>query len=75
MTGNGFRPPITFRGRYLDLVPLERSHAAALAEAGQNPEVWQFLRIGPGHPPTPAENVDALCDALEEFRTYRVGGA
>lgn len=22
------------------------------------------------YPPTPAENVDALCDALEEFRTY-----
>jgi len=55
MTGNGFRPPITLRGRYLDLAPLERSHAAALAEAGRDPEVWQFLRIGPGHPPTPAE--------------------
>lgn len=22
------------------------------------------------YPPTPAENIDALCDALEEFRTY-----
>ncbi len=26
------------------------------------------------YPPTPAENVDALCDALEEFRTYWYDG-
>lgn len=25
------------------------------------------------YPPTPVENVDALCSALEEFRTYWVG--
>jgi len=64
MSGNGFRPPITLRGQYLDLVPLERSHAAALAEAGQDPEVWQFLRIGPGHPPTPSEMAGFLDQLL-----------
>jgi len=63
MSGNGFRPPITLRGRYLELVPLERAHAAGLAEAGRDPEVWQFLRIGPGHPPTPAE-MEAFIDQL-----------
>jgi RimJ/RimL family protein N-acetyltransferase len=55
MTGNGFRPPITLRGRYLELLPLERAHAAGLSEAGRDPEVWEYLRIGPGHPPTPQE--------------------
>ncbi len=29
------------------------------------------LELGAGiYPPTPAENVDALCEAMEEFRTY-----
>ncbi len=63
MSGNGFHPPVTLRGRYLELVPLERTHAAGLAEAGRDPEVWQFLRIGPGHPPTPAE-MEAFIDEL-----------
>jgi RimJ/RimL family protein N-acetyltransferase len=63
MSGNGFHPPITLRGRYLELVPLERAHAAGLAEAGRDPEVWQFLRIGPGHPPTPTE-MEAFIDQL-----------
>ncbi len=63
MTGNGFHPPITLRGRYLELVPLVRAHAPGLAEAGRDPEVWQFLRIGPGHPPTPAE-MEAFIDQL-----------
>ncbi|MGD1099560.1 MAG: GNAT family protein [Thermoplasmata archaeon] len=63
MTGNGFHPPITLRGRYLELVPLVREHAARLAEAGRDPEVWQFLRIGPGHPPTTAE-MEAFIDQL-----------
>ncbi len=52
MTGNGFRPPLTLRGRYLELQSLDRSHAAGLAEAGRDPEVWKLLRIGPGHPPS-----------------------
>jgi RimJ/RimL family protein N-acetyltransferase len=67
MSGNGFHPPITLHGRYLDLVPLERAHAAGLAEAGADPEVWQYLRIGPGHPPTPDE-MGAFIDQLLEFQ-------
>jgi len=63
MAGNGFHPPITLRGRYLELVPLDRSHASGLAEAGRDPEVWQYLRIGPGHPPTRAE-MEAFIDQL-----------
>lgn len=63
MPGNGFHPPVTLHGRYLELVPLERSHAAGLAAAGRDPEVWQYLRIGPGHPPTVAE-MTAFVDQL-----------
>jgi len=48
MIGNGFRPPVTLRGRYAELVPVERAHIPGLAHAGRDPKVWQFLRIGPG---------------------------
>jgi RimJ/RimL family protein N-acetyltransferase len=45
-----FRPPVTLVGRYLELVPLETSHAAALLHAARDPEVSRFLvaPIGPG---------------------------
>jgi len=59
MMGSGFRPPVTLRGRYLELVPLAREHATGLAHAGRDPEVWRYLRIGPGHPPSQVE--------MEEF--------
>lgn len=59
MTGNGFRPPLTLTGRYLELTSLERSHAPGLVEAGRDPEVWSLLRIGPGHAPSQPE--------MEEF--------
>jgi len=55
VTGNGFRPPLTLRGRYLELQSLDLRHASGLAEAGRDPEVWKLLRIGPGHPPSVAE--------------------
>jgi N-acetyltransferase len=48
VSGTGFRPPVTLRGRHVELVPLERSQIPGLARAGQDPAVWQFLRIGPG---------------------------
>ena len=47
-------PPLRFRhagvlrGRWIELVPLERRHIAGLARAGRDPQVWQWLRIGPG---------------------------
>jgi len=62
MTGDGFRPPLTLRGRYLELQSLERSQAPGLAEAGRDPEVWKLLRIGPGHPPSLPE-MEAFIDA------------
>ncbi|MGD0587864.1 MAG: GNAT family protein [Thermoplasmata archaeon] len=68
MTGNGFRPPVTLRGRYLELIPLAREHAGALALAGRDPEVWKFLRIGPGHPPSTAE-MEMFIDQLLGYQT------
>lgn len=61
MTANGFHPPLTLRGRYLELRSLERGDAPRLTEAGRDREVWQFLRIGPGHPPSP-EEMEAFVD-------------
>ncbi len=43
-----FRRPVTLRGRYVELRPLERGHIAQLAVAGRDPEIWRWLRIGPG---------------------------
>lgn len=63
MTGNGFHPPVTLRGRYVQLMPLDRGHAQGLAHASRDPEIWQFLRIGPGHPPT-TEEMEAFIDEL-----------
>ena len=48
MVGTGFHPPVTIRGRFVRLVPLERDHGPDLARAGGDPAVWKFLRIGPG---------------------------
>ena len=72
MGGNGFRPPLTLLGRYLELVSLEQSHAAGLAEAGRDPEVWKLLRIGPGHPPSLAEMKTFIDQLLELQRAGEV---
>jgi len=65
LTGNGFRPPLTLRGRYLELQSLERGHAPGLADAGRDPEVWKHLRIGPGHPPSLPEMEAFIDETLE----------
>jgi RimJ/RimL family protein N-acetyltransferase len=64
MTGNGFHPPLTLRGRYLELQSLEPAHAPGLVEAGRDPEVWKLLRIGPGHPPSLSEMQRFITDLL-----------
>jgi N-acetyltransferase len=43
-----FRRPVTLRGRFVELVPLERSFIPGLTRAGRDPEVWRLLRIPPG---------------------------
>jgi len=64
MTGNGMHPPVTLRGRYLDLRPLDRTDAPGLAVAGRDPEIWRYLRIGPGHPPSSTEMADFIDELL-----------
>lgn len=48
MSASGFHRPVVLRGRYVELVPLERAHIPGLTRAGHDPEVWRLLRIGPG---------------------------
>ena len=34
-------------GRYIELVPLEVAHVDALAMAGRDPRIWEFMKFGP----------------------------
>jgi len=68
MNGNGFRPPVTLRGRYIELVPLSHEHAPGLAHAGRDPDVWKYLRVGPGHPPD-LDEMHRFIDQLLGFQS------
>jgi N-acetyltransferase len=46
-----FRPPVVLEGRYVRLVPLERSQLPELTTAGAAPEIWTLLRIRHGDTP------------------------
>ena len=52
-----FRTPVTLRGRYVELVPLEPAHRDELHRAARDPEIGRFLRDPPG---TSAASVAAL---------------
>jgi N-acetyltransferase len=69
MTGPGFRPPVTLRGRFVEMVPLERAHIPGLAHAGRDPEVWRLLRIGPGR------NEAEMTVFVEEMLALQATGA
>jgi N-acetyltransferase len=56
-----FRPPLELRGRYVDLVPLDRSHAPALLSAVRDPEVQRYLARPVG---TTLAEVEATVDFL-----------
>jgi N-acetyltransferase len=45
-TPTGFRGPLTLDGRYVRLVPLDRSFVPELARAGAFPEIWAYFRSG-----------------------------
>jgi N-acetyltransferase len=47
MNEASFRVPVTLTGRYVQLVPLERSHASETWEVVSNPDVTRYLRSGP----------------------------
>jgi RimJ/RimL family protein N-acetyltransferase len=47
MQASGFRPPVRLSGRFVELVPLERGHVDALAHAGRDPRIWEFMKFGP----------------------------
>jgi RimJ/RimL family protein N-acetyltransferase len=41
-----FRGPVTFYGRHVRLVPLDRDQIPGLVRAGTDPEIWQWLPYG-----------------------------
>jgi N-acetyltransferase len=47
MDDASFRRPVTLTGRYVELVPLERAHAAETWRIARAPEVTRYLRAGP----------------------------
>lgn len=44
----GYRRPVVLEGRYLTLEPVVLEDAAELSVAARSPEIWQFMRYGPG---------------------------
>lgn len=66
MRPDAFRTPCSFRGRWVELVPLARSHAAQLWETARRPEVMRYLRIGV--PRVPAD-LDLVVDELLALQT------
>ncbi len=60
---SAFRPPVTLRGRYVELAPLDVSHVPGLARAGRDPEVWRYLRLLPGR--TESETQALVRDMLD----------
>jgi RimJ/RimL family protein N-acetyltransferase len=61
MRPESFRTPLTLEGRYVRLVPLDRSQRAALLEVAQDPEGMRYLLNAPG--PTAAD-MDAFFDLV-----------
>lgn len=63
MAADGFRTPITLRGRHIELVPLDLSQRDELRHAARDPEVSRYLRNGPG---STMADLDALFAFLGE---------
>ncbi|MCI4337154.1 MAG: GNAT family N-acetyltransferase [Thermoplasmata archaeon] len=42
-----FRPPVILEGKWVRLIPLSVDHAAELARAGEDPEIWAYMRTRP----------------------------
>lgn len=47
MDERSFRTPVALTGRYVQLVPLERGHAAECWRIASDPQVTRYLRSGP----------------------------
>lgn len=61
MRPDRFRSPVTLPGTYVELVPLERSHAPALLHAARDPEVQRYLARPVG---ASLDEVDATVELL-----------
>jgi RimJ/RimL family protein N-acetyltransferase len=68
MPPDEFRTPLTLRGRWVELRPLDRAYRAEILAAGSDPRVGQLLRDPPG---ATLENVDRYLDLL--FAAFDAG--
>lgn len=63
MRPESLRAPLTLTGRWVELVPLERSHAEALLAAAHDPAIFRYFRSGVIRT---RDDVDRLIDFLLE---------
>ncbi|MGD0250405.1 MAG: GNAT family protein [Thermoplasmata archaeon] len=66
MRPESFRPPLTLEGRFIRLVPLDRTHRIPLHEVGADPEVIRYLLNGPG---MTLGELDSFLDVLQSRQT------
>jgi len=69
MTGMDLRSAPILDGRFLRLVPLRLDHAASLAIAADDPDVWRYLPYGP------ARTTEAMRALIEELLARRAAGS
>ena len=60
-----FATPVTLRGEHASLVPLALEHAAALADAARDGELWKLWYTSVPH-------ADKMTQEIERRRTARV---
>ena len=61
MRPDAFRTPTTLRGRFIDLVPVDRDQVEALTRAGRDPRIWEFMRFGP------RTSTDRMAELVESY--------
>jgi N-acetyltransferase len=68
MDDASFRAPVTLTGRYVQLVPLERAHAAETWQLASNPDVTRYLRSGP------VRSIDDMQRCIDEVLAGQANG-
>ena len=58
--------PLTLKGKYASLEPMETSHSAELGEAARDGKLWQLWYTGVPSPETAASYVDEALDMYQQ---------
>lgn len=62
--------PVALRGRHLRLEPLQETHARALLEVAQDPQIWTWMSARPTTRPAMDEWIAAALDAQRRGEEY-----